>query len=108
MHCHLVTVKVRVEGSTNQRVELNGLALYQNRLKRLDAKAVQGRSTVEHNRVFFNNLFQYIPHLWPLFFHHFLGAFYGGDQTTLFKLVVDKRLEQFERHFLGKTALVQL
>ncbi|CAM5366019.1 hypothetical protein SGRIM128S_00572 [Streptomyces griseomycini] len=42
MHGHLVTVEVRVERGADERVDLDGLALDQLRLERLDAEAVQG------------------------------------------------------------------
>jgi hypothetical protein len=37
MDSHLVPIKIRVKGSTNQRVKLDGLALNQNGLKSLNA-----------------------------------------------------------------------
>ena len=37
VHCHLVTVKVSVEGRTNEWVQLDSLALNEARLERLDA-----------------------------------------------------------------------
>ena len=40
---HLVTVEVGVERGTDQRVQLDGLALDQHRLEGLDAQPVQGR-----------------------------------------------------------------
>ena len=41
---HLVAVEVGVEGRANQRVDLDGLALDQDRLEGLDAQAVQRRA----------------------------------------------------------------
>ena len=41
MNRHLVTVEVGVEGRADQRVQLDGLALDQHRLERLDAETVQ-------------------------------------------------------------------
>ena len=46
MDRHLVAVEVGVECGTYQRVQTDGAALYQDRLKRLDAQTVQGRRTV--------------------------------------------------------------
>src|SRR5690606_12333931 len=46
VHGHLVTVKVGVVGSTDQRVQLNGLTFNQDRLERLDTQTVQRRCTV--------------------------------------------------------------
>src|SRR3712207_8254487 len=50
VHRHLVTVEVGVERGADQRVDLDGLALHQLRLERLDAEAVQRRRPVEHHR----------------------------------------------------------
>ena len=63
MYGHLVTVKVGIEGSTHQRMELNGLALDQYRFECLDAQPVQGRRPIEHDRVFTDHLGQDIPYL---------------------------------------------
>ena len=46
MDCHLVAVEVCVKGCTYQRMQLDGLALYQDRLKCLNTQSVQCRSTV--------------------------------------------------------------
>src|SRR6266478_4352508 len=43
-----------------------------------------------------------------LLLDHFLGLLDGGAVALCFELVVDERLEQLERHFLGQSALVQL
>ena len=48
VHRHLVAVEVGVEGRADQRVQLDGLALDQHRLERLDAETVQRRGAVEH------------------------------------------------------------
>ena len=63
MHCHLVSVEVRVERGTNQRMQLDCLTLYQDRLECLDTKTMQCRSTVQHNRMLFDDVFQHIPYL---------------------------------------------
>ena len=46
VHGHLVTVEVGVEGGTDQRVQLDGPAIHQLRLKGLNAQAVQGGGAV--------------------------------------------------------------
>ena len=63
MDCHLITVKVRVKRRTHQRMQLDCLTFYQNRLKRLDAQSVQCRGTVQHYGMLLDYLFQHIPHL---------------------------------------------
>ncbi len=104
---HLVTVKVGVESRTNERVQLNGFALDELGLERLNTETVQGRGAVQQHRVAFQHVFQNIPNHGILAVHNFLGRFYGLDNTTLDQLADDERLEQFRRHVLRKTALVQ-
>src|SRR5690606_3483925 len=48
---HLVTVEVGVIGSTDQRMQLDGLTFNQNGLERLDTESVQRWRTVEQYRV---------------------------------------------------------
>jgi len=43
---HLIAVKVGVECGADQRVDFDGLAFHQHRLKRLNAKAMQRWSAV--------------------------------------------------------------
>ena len=49
MDSHLVAVEVGVERGADQRVQLDGAAFDQNRLKCLNAQTVQGRCTVQQN-----------------------------------------------------------
>jgi hypothetical protein len=62
VHRHLVAVEVGVERGADQRVDLDGLALDQLRLERLDAEAVQRRRTVEQHRVLGDDLLEHVPH----------------------------------------------
>ena len=107
VHGHLVAVKVSVECSTNQRVQLNRLTFNQDRFKRLNAEAVQGWRTVEHDRVFADHVFQRIPDFRLVALHHQLRRF---DSRCLFffnQLLEDERFEQFQRHAFRQAALVQ-
>ena len=70
VHGHLVAVEIRVERGANQRMQLDRLAFDQHRLKRLNAKPVQRRCTVQHHRVLAYHLFENIPNFRPLFLHH--------------------------------------
>jgi hypothetical protein len=81
--------------------------LDQDGLERLDTQAVQGRGTVQQNGVLPDNLVQGVPHLRRLPFDHFFRALDRGDKPFVHQAVVNKRLEQFEGHFLWKTALVE-
>ena len=105
---HLVAVEVGVEGGTDQRVQLDGLALDQDRLEGLDAETVQGRCAVQHDRMFADHFFQDIPDHRLLSLDHALGGLDGGGQAHDFQAVEDERLEQFQRHQLGQAALMQL
>ena len=108
MHRHLVTIEVRVEGSTHQRMQLDCLTFDQYRLERLDTQTVKGRRPVQHHRVFANHFGEDIPHLGGFALDHLLGSFDRRGQATRFQLGEDKRLEQLQGHFLGQTGLVQL
>ena len=46
MDRHLVSVEIRVEGRTDQRMELDRLSLYQDRLKGLYAQTMERRGAV--------------------------------------------------------------
>src|SRR5918996_839496 len=107
MNRHLIAVEVSIVGGTDQRMKLNCFAFDQNRLESLDAEPVQRRSTIEQNRMFTNDFIENVPHFRKLSLDHFFRAFDRRHVTALFKLVVDKGLEELERHFLGQTALVQ-
>src|ERR1700680_4410984 len=74
----------------------------------LNAGAVKRWSAVQKHRVVFNDLFENVPNNRFLLLHHFLGLLDGGAVSGLLEPVIDERLEKFERHLLGQTALVQL
>ena len=108
MYGHLVAVKVRIEGRTHQRMELDRLALYKDRLKGLNAETVQRRRTVEHHRMFLDDLLQNIPDLTLLLFHHLFGALDIVREAVFHQFLHDKGLEKLDRHLLGETALINL
>ena len=105
---HLVAVEVGVERRADERVKLDGLALDEDRLERLDAEAVERRRAVQEHRVLADDLFEDVEDLGALLLHHLLRRLDGVDVAALFELVVDERLEELERHLLRQTALVQL
>ena len=108
MHGHLVAVEVGVEGRTDQRVQLDRLALDQDRLERLDAQAVQRRGAVQQHRMFADHLVQDVPDLGAFLFDQLLGLLDGGRIALGFQPRIDERLEQLQGHLLGQAALVQL
>ena len=107
MHGHLVAVEVGVEGRADQRMQLNGLALDERRLERLDAQAMQRRRTIEQHGVLADAV-EHVPNLALLLLDEFLGLLDGGRLAHGLQPRVDERLEQLERHLLGQPALVQL
>ena len=75
MHRHLITVKVRIKGGTDQRMQLQRLALNQDRFKCLNPQTMKGWSTIEHYRILFDDVVQSVPNFGNFAFDHFLGAF---------------------------------
>src|SRR5581483_1038753 len=105
---HLITVEVSVERRANQRMNLDGFAFHQHRLESLNTKAVKSGSAVQQHWVVLDDLFQDVPYNRFLLFHHLLGLLDGRTVPGLFEPVIDKRLEQFQRHLFRQAALVQL
>ena len=108
MYRHLVAVEVGVECGADQRVNLDGLAFDQHRLECLNTETVKRWRAVQEHRMVFNYFFENVPDNRFLLLHHFFGLLDGGAVSGLFETVIDEWLEQFERHLLGQTALVQL
>ncbi len=107
VHGHLVAVEVGVEGGTHQRMQLNGLALDEHGLERLDAQAVQSGRPVEHHRMFTDDVLQDVPDFRRATINQLLGCLDGGGQSAGLQLGEDKGLEQLQGHALGQAALVQ-
>ena len=91
-----------------ERVQLDGLAFHQHGLESLDAEAVQRGSAVQQNGMVLDDFFEDVPNHRVLLLDQFLGLLDGGAMAALFEPMIDERLEQLERHLLGKTALVEL
>ena len=105
---HLVAVEVGVERRADERVDLDRLALDEQRLERLDAQAVQRRRPVQHHRVLLDDLLEHVPDLRDHRVDHLLGGLDVLDGLALDEPGHDERLEQLERHQLRQAALVQL
>ena len=108
VHGHLVAVEVGVVRGADQRVQLNRFTFDQRRFERLNAEPVQRRRAVQQHGVFANDFGQDVPDFRRLAFHHLLRGLDRRRETARFELAEDERLEQFERHLLRQTALVQL
>src|SRR4029077_15490847 len=108
VHRHLVAVEVGVEGRADQRMDLDRLALDQDRFEGLNAQAMESRSPIEENRVLLDDVLEDVPHLRALFFNELLGRLDRRRDPALFQLPQDEGLEELERHLLRQAALVQL
>ena len=108
MDCHLVSIKIRVESGADERMKLDRLSFHQYRLERLDAEAVQRRSTVQHHRVLLDHILKDVPHLRIKSLNQLLRILDILGDSALFQFLHDERLEQLDCHFLRQTALVNL
>ena len=108
MHCHLISVKVRVEGGAHQGMELDGLTLHQNGLECLDAQPVQGGGAVEHHGMLLDDLLQHVPDLIVHLIHQLLGVLDVLADALGHQLLHHEGFEQLDGHLLGQTALVDL
>ena len=108
MHSHLVAVKIRIEGSADQWMNLDSFTFDQHRLERLDAESMQRRRAIQQHGMFANNLFKNVPNDRLLALNHFPCLLDRGRVLLLFELVVYERLEQLEGHLLRQAALMQL
>ena len=81
MYGHLVSVEIRIESRTGQRMQLDGFSFDQFRLECLDTQTVQGRGAVEQNRMPFHYVFQNVPDYRILAIHYLLGGFDGLDNS---------------------------
>src|SRR3989338_2079528 len=100
MHGHLVSVEVRIERVTHERMELDRVALDEPRTEGLDALAVQGRRAVEEHVFALDSFFEELPHFCYAVFDNAaraadvereFAAQEGGDNELA---------EEFERHVL--------
>ena len=105
---HLVAVEVSVERGTYQRMELDGSALYEHRLERLDTQTVKGWRTVEHYGVTLDYDLESVPDV-------LLGSLdrLARGLDVLLCLCLNEALhyeglEQLESHLLGQAALIDL
>ena len=108
VHGHLVTVEVSVERLTDERVNLDGLAVDQNRFEGLDTETVQRRGAVQQDGVLADDLFEDVPHHGLATLDHALGALDVLGDLGLDQALHNEGLEEFQGHHLGQTTLVQL
>ena len=108
MDCHLVTVEVRIERGTSERVQLDSLSLYHSRLERLDTESVKCRCTVQKYRMTFHHVLEDIPddRISPV--DNLLRRLDGLHDAALNQFPDDERFVKLGRHELRQTALVHL
>ena len=107
---HLVTVEVGVERSTYQRVQLDGTAINQHGLERLNGQTVQCRCTVQKHGMLLDDILQSVPDLGEHMraVDLLLRVLDVGCLLHLNETLDDEGLEQLERHLLRQTALIDL
>src|SRR5437899_2160114 len=88
-------------------MNLDRFSLDENWLKCLDAETVQSRRAIQQHRMLANHFFQNVPNDGLLSLNHLARLFDRRRVCLLFELVVDERLEEFERHLFWQTALMQ-
>ena len=108
MDRHLVAVEVSVERRTNERMDADCRTLDEHRHECLDAESVQGWGAVEQHRVILDHVGEHLPHHVGGALGETLGALDVVRVSELNELAHDEWLEEFERHLLWNTALVQL
>ena len=108
MHRHLVAVEVGVERRADEWMDADGGTLNEHRHKGLDAEAVQRWGAVQEDRVVLDHVGEHIPDGVCCALGEALGALDVVGVAKLNELSHHERLEEFERHLLWNTALVQL
>ncbi len=108
MNCHLVTVKVSIESRTYQGVNLDGTAINEHRLKRLNAEAVQGGGAIKQYRPLLDHLFKYVVDLWLMSLHQSASTLNIVGKPLFYQPPHNERLEQLHCHSSWQSALVQL
>jgi len=108
MDCHLVAVKVGVEGRADQRMDTDGASLDQLREEALDAQTVQSRCTVQENRMVRDDFLDNVPDSGILAFDQLFSGLRVGCDLLVDEFIDDKRLGQLDRHLLREAALPHL
>ena len=108
MYSHLIAVKVSVESGSHQRMQLNGTAFNQYRFKSLDTKAVQSWCAVQEHGALLDYFFQHFPNLWPVALNVAFCALDVGGVAMFIQAGNHEGSEEFQRHRLWQTTLIQL
>ena len=102
VHRHLVAVEVRVVGQPNERMNANRFAFDQERFESLNRKTMQGRRAVQQHRMtsVTSSRISQTSGVWRSII--FFRTAHGVHVAEILQAANDERLEQNQRHFLGK------
>ena len=106
VHGHLVAVEVRVERVADERMELDGIAFDEARLKCLDALAMKCRGAIEKYVLAFDSFFEDFPHFSDTVFNETTSTTDVECEFAFKKSGNNEWTEEFKRHVLRKTALI--
>ena len=104
---HLVTIKVSIVSTANERMHTDSFAFDEFWLKGLNGKTMECRSTVQENWMSLGDFIKNVPHFRCAALNHLLGRADGVNQTHFLQATNDEWLEQDESHLLRKTALIE-
>ena len=107
MNRHLIPVKVGIEGCADKGVEKDSTPFCQPCLKGLHTKAVQGRRTVQQNRMIHHHLREQVQRSTVRFPEQLLCQDHAPCHTVEHHLTGDKGLEQPYCHLFRQTTLLE-
>src|SRR3989338_2928421 len=107
MYSHLVSIKIRIEGSTDKWVYSYSLSFYQNRLKSLNTKPVKCWCPVQKYGMVFYYLIQHLPYLRRFLFYHLLCTFDSCGISLLFQHMEYKGFKKLQSHLFWKATLMK-
>ena len=90
---HLITIEVGVISRADERVNPNSFTFDQYRLESLNGKAMQGRRTIQENRMTFSHLFEDVPDFRGLLLDHLAGTTNGVHEAEFLEAANDEWLE---------------
>ena len=108
MDSHLVSVEVSVEGWTHEWMQLNSVTFNKARAECLDTLAVKRWCAVQENVLTSNCFFQDFPYLRYTVFNKAAGATDVEREFALQESCDNEWAEEFQRHVLWKTTLIEL
>ena len=106
MHCHLITIEIRIEGSTSKWVELDSFSFDETRLEGLDTKSVKCWCTIEKYVFSFDNFFERIPDFFFSFVDDFFCVFYIVGAFTFDKFTNHKWSKKCESKLFWKPTFI--